>query len=291
MKKELENKTALITGASKGLGKEIAFHFVKQGANVILCARNTKKLLEVKRKLEKIKSTSQIVLTKVVDVSSEVDIKNLVKFTFDNFLTCEILINNAGIYGPKGKFEEVEIIDWLETIKVNFIGSALLCYYFLPFFKRQNYGKIIQLSGGGATKPMPNISGYASSKAAIVRLVETLAIETKEYNIDINSVAPGPLNTEMLDEILLSGPSKVGEEYFKRALKQKENGGESFEKALSLINFLASPKSDGISGKLISAIWDNWEAWPRNKKLILNSDTYTLRRIVGKDRKMAWGDK
>jgi short-subunit dehydrogenase len=291
MKKELNNKTALITGATQGLGKEIAIHFVKEGANVILCARDLQKLEDIKSKLKKIQSHSQVILSKVVDVSLEVDIQNLTKFTFDNCKTCEILINNAGIYGPKGKFEEINIKDWLNTIDINFIGSAMLCHYFLPFFKKQNYGKIIQLSGGGATKPMPNISGYAASKAAIVRLIETLAEENKGYNIDINSVAPGSLNTGMLDEILISGSSKVGEEYFTKALKQKADGGESFEKALSLITFLASSKSDGISGKLISAIWDDWERWPKHKKKLLDSDVYTLRRIIGKDRKMNWGDK
>ena len=291
MDKILLNKTALITGATQGLGKEIAIKLAEEGANLILCARNKDKLENIKTELEKSKLSSQTILIKSIDVSLEKDIKSLTKFTFKNFKTCEILINNAGIYGPKGAFEKLNFKEWLKSIEVNFIGSAMLCYYFLPFFKKQNYGKIIQLSGGGATKPMPNISGYASSKAAIVRLVETLAEEAKSYKIDINSIAPGALNTSMLDEVLSSGPNKVGKEYYEKSLKQKLNGGESFDNAVNLVLFLASSQSDGISGKLISAIWDNWALWPEHKNILQNSDVYTLRRIVGKDRQMNWGDR
>lgn len=290
MKKNLLNKIVLITGANRGLGKEIAKTFALEGASLILCARNLKMLQETKVELQKIISPKQRIVIQSLDICSEKDIKFLTTYTFENFKKCDILINNAGVYGPKGLFDEINFNDWFKTIETNFIGSAMLCHYFLPFMKKQNYGKIIQLSGGGATKPMPYISGYASSKAAIVRLVETLAHETKKFNIDINSIAPGALNTSMLEEIISAGPKKVGLEYYKKSIKQKQNGGESFQNAANLALFLASSESDGITGKIISAVWDDWKKWPKYKNEFLNSDVYTLRRIVGKDRQMRWGD-
>ena len=138
---------------------------------------------------------------------------------------------------------------------------------------------------------MPFISSYAVSKAAIVRFVENLSEEVKNYNIYINAVAPGPLNTDMLKEDLKAGPKKIGKAYYEKVLKRKKTGGATFNKACELILFLGSKYSDGIKGKLISALWDDYKNWINYKKLLQNSDTYTLRRIIGKDRGHEWGDK
>ena len=160
----------------------------------------------------------------------------------------------------------------------------------LPYSRQIKYGKVIQLSGGGATSPLPFISAYAASKAGIVRFMETLAEEVREDNIDINSIAPGALNTRLLDEVLEAGPDTVGRTFYDRAIKQKENGGAPLEKAAELSVFLASSASDGITGKLISAIWDPWQDFPEHLQTLTESDIYTLRRIVPKDRGMDWGD-
>ena len=167
----------------------------------------------------------------------------------------------------------------------------MLCRTIIPYFKKNNSGKIIQLSGGGASSPLPLISSYAVSKVGIVRFIENLSEEVKDYNIDINAVAPGPLNTDMLKEAIKAGPKKIGIEYYKKLLKQKKSGGTSFKKACELILFLSSKYSDGIRGKLISALWDDWKNWTSYKKFLQNSDVYTLRRIVGKERGFEWGDK
>ena len=142
--------------------------------------------------------------------------------------------------------------------------------------------------GGGATAPLPNISAYAASKAAVVRLTETLAEEVKSLGIDINAVAPGALNTRMLEEVLKAGPNKVGTSLYQKALKQQEDGGAPPEKAAELCLFLASSQSDGITGKLLSALWDGWANFDTHQEDIRNSDIYTLRRIIPKDRGMDW---
>jgi 3-oxoacyl-[acyl-carrier protein] reductase len=166
-----------------------------------------------------------------------------------------------------------------------------MCRKLIPRFKQQRYGKVIQLSGGGATNPLPKISAYAVSKAAIVRFAETLAEEVRGSGIDVNAIAPGALNTRMLEEVLIAGPEMVGKEFYERSLKQQESGGASIERAAELALFLASSLSDGITGKLISAAWDNWEEWPKHLSELNKSDVYTLRRIVGRDRNINWGDK
>ncbi len=138
---------------------------------------------------------------------------------------------------------------------------------------------------------MPRISAYAASKAAIVRFAETLAEEVRGSGIDVNCMAPGALNTRMLDEILEAGPQKVGQAYYDRCVAQKQSGGAPMERAAELALFLASDAGNGISGKLIAAIWDDWERWPEHVDALRASDAYTLRRITGRDRGLAWGDK
>jgi 3-oxoacyl-[acyl-carrier protein] reductase len=138
---------------------------------------------------------------------------------------------------------------------------------------------------------LPCLSAYAVSKAGIVRFIETLAEEVREFGIDVNAIAPGALNTKMLDEILEAGPDKVGKTFYDRAVKQKKDGGAPIELGADLALFLASSSSNGITAKLISAVWDNWKDWPNYIADLNTSDVYTLRRISGRDRGFSWGDK
>lgn len=291
MQKVLSGKVAIITGANQGFGLEVARKFVLAGADVMLCARDTALLCEAQDNLIKSAEATQKILVKACDVSVEADVQALVTETISQLRGCHILVNNAGIYGPKGEIEKVDWVEWTKTIEINVYGSILICRAILPHFKAQGYGKVIQLSGGGATNPMPRISAYAVSKAAIVRFAETLAEEVRGTGIDVNAIAPGALNTRMLDEVLEAGPEKVGKDFYERSLKQKCSGGVPLDRGADLALFLASSASDGITGKLISAVWDDWEHWPEHLDELSTSDVYTLRRITGRDRGFAWGDK
>ena len=290
MDKILSGKKAIITGANQGLGLEIARKFIICGADLMICARDKNKLENAKDQLLKLASNKQKVLSQVVDVSIEEDVELIVSNTINKLGGCHILVNNAGIYGPKNNIELINWKEWIKTIEINLYGSILMCRSLIKHFKKQSYGKIIQLSGGGATNPLPNLSAYAVSKAAIVRFCETLAEEVRGTGIDVNAIAPGALNTRMLDEIIEAGPLKVGQSFYERSLKQKKNGGTSLEKGSDLAVFLASSKSDGITAKLISAVWDKWKEWPLHLEELNNTDAYTLRRITGKDRNFKWGD-
>jgi NAD(P)-dependent dehydrogenase (short-subunit alcohol dehydrogenase family) len=289
VKRSLEGRSAIVTGASQGLGLEIARAFVREGANVLICARESAPLEAAADELRQI-APNQTVIARALDVSREGEVRAMAAEAIEHFGRVQILVNNAGIYGPMGRVEENDFALWMRAVEINLYGSVLLCRTFVPHFRAQKYGKIIQLSGGGATNPLPGISGYAASKAAIVRFAETLAEETRGDRIDVNSIAPGALNTRLLDEVLEAGPDRVGAQFYQRALRQKSEGGAPLERGAALAVFLASAASDGITGKLLSAIWDPWETLPDHLG-DLDGDVYTLRRIVPKDRGFDWGDR
>lgn len=291
MERVLEGKVAIITGGNQGLGLEIAKRYLAAGASVAICARNKGRLEMAEGQLRPLARAGQRIVARGADVSKIGDVKKLVDFVKGELGHIDILVNNAGVYGPKGVVEEVDWREWARAIDINLYGSILMCRAVLPAFKARKGGKIIQLSGGGATNPLPRLSAYAVSKAAIVRFVETLAEEVREDGIDVNAIAPGALNTRLLDEVLDAGPGKVGQSFYERALKQKQSGGTPLEKGAELAVFLGSSRSNGITGKLISAAWDPWVSLPEHLDDLAGSDIYTLRRIVPKDRGKTWGNE
>src|SRR6202012_1631851 len=154
--------------------------------------------------------------------------------------------------------------------------------------KPRRYGKIIILSGGGATSPLPGISAYAASKAAIVRFTETLALEMREWKIDVNAIAPGALMTRLTDQLLEAGPQRIDAALHARIARLKQEGGTPLSVGAELCGYLASAESDGLTGRLIAAPWDPWPFSEEHKREIGESDIYTLRRIVPKDRGRTW---
>ena len=147
------------------------------------------------------------------------------------------------------------------------------------------------MSGGGATNPLPRLTAYAASKAAIVRFAESLALEVKNDGIDVTAVAPGALNTRMMDELLAAGPAAVGAAFFERMKRIADEGGTPLETGAALAVFLGSAASDGITGKLLSAVWDPWADLPAHRADLDRTDVYTLRRVTPADRDLEWGGK
>jgi NAD(P)-dependent dehydrogenase (short-subunit alcohol dehydrogenase family) len=287
MEMKLANRSALITGASQGFGLAIARTFVQAGAEVMLCARDAELLALAQRQVAELGKTR--VLAMPADVSQPGDVQRLVDTMVAECGKLDILVCNAGVYGPAGALEEVDWGEWSRAIAINLMGTVLACRAALPHLKKAHRGKIILLSGGGATKPLPFLSAYAASKAAVVRFGETLAEEVRDWNIDVNAVAPGALDTRLLDQVLTAGPEKVGRVFYEQSLRQKEQGGTPMETGARLVAFLASSASDGITGKLISAVWDPWENLGEHMDDLKSSDVYTLRRIVPMDRGKDWG--
>jgi len=278
----LNNLNVVITGASQGFGFEIAKKFSELGANILITSRSIDKLKIAKKEI--LKNSKGLVEILKADISIKIDNFKTAEYAISKFGRIDVLVANAGVYGPKGKIEKINWENWSKAIDINLKGTVLSCISVLPEMKKNNYGKIIILSGGGATKPMPNLSAYAASKAAVVRFAETLSKETKDNNIDVNTVAPGALNTRLLDEIIESGPENVGEKFHKQALLQQKSGGTPFFHGVNLCIYLANKISDGITGKLISSIWDPWKNFENYKNKLKNSDIYTLRRIIPEER-------
>lgn len=286
----LQGRAAIITGASQGLGLAIARAYVSAGANILMCARDTNILEEAAHQIKRMVGNECKVIAQVADVSDRADVDNLVQRALQEFSQVHVLVNNAGVYGPIGLVEEVEWNAWEKVVAINLMGSVLMCRAILPHFKQFHYGKIVQISGGGATNPLPRFSAYAASKAAVIRFAETLSEEVRSNGIDVNAIAPGALNTRLLDEVLDVGPEKAGVAFYDRMVKIKSQGGTPLESGADLAVFLGSEASDGITGKLISAVWDPWDSFCEYKEDLQTTDVYTLRRITPKERGLGWGN-
>jgi NAD(P)-dependent dehydrogenase (short-subunit alcohol dehydrogenase family) len=281
----LADRSAVITGANQGLGRAIAERFVRAGASVLLTARGEELLNRTAAELTPLASLpGQKVLARVADVSSERDCNATAAQAAAELPNPCVLVNNAGVYGPFGLIEDNDWSEWVKAIEINLFGTILMCRAFLPHMRAAKYGKIINLSGGGATAPLPRISSYAASKAAVVRFTETLAEETRGAGVDVNAIAPGALNTRLMDDLLAAGPEKVGQSFFEKMTKTRDSGGTPLDKGAELSVFLASSASDGISGRLLSAVWDDWANLPDKKDELASGDIYTLRRITPDDR-------
>ena len=281
----LENKVAIITGASGGVAGGIASVYAREGCRLVLSDADLPGLGGAQRELAKHHSPVEAFRT---DVTREAEVRDLVAFTLKTFGTVDILVNCAGIYGPIGPAVEVDTEGWLKTIGINLGGTFICMKNVLPTMIKNRKGKIVNMSGGGAASPFPRFTAYGTSKAGVVRLTETLAQEVLEHGIDINAIAPGGVNTRMLNQVLEAGETAVGSEFYAKSVRQQQEGGVPPLQIGELALFLASSESDGLSGKLVSLLWDDWKGIPERLEKVMSSDIYAMRRIVPSDRGYDW---
>lgn len=279
---KLTGKISIITGGSRGIGRAVAEAFLLNGASVMLSARSREELMATKKELEETGGHVEIF---PADVSKKHEVAELVKYTVATFGTVDIVVNAAGVYGAIGAVATVNAEEWKKTFDINLFGTFNVIQEVLPIFVAREGGvgighkKIINFSGGG-DGPLPSFSAYNASKVAIVRLTETLAKELTGQNIDVNAIAPGAVNTKILDDGLAAGVDVIGKEMYAKLLKQKQEGGVPAEKAAALCVYLASSDSDGLSGKLVSAVWDKWSEWGKDDIAeLMVGDKLTLRRV------------
>lgn len=273
-------KLVYVTGAGRGIGRSIAIKLSQVGYLVAGCARSLNELNET-RALSEDKVDIQ-----TVDVKNPQAIEKWMSST-PSRLTAEpyALVTAAGIYGPIGSFLENNWEHWVESVDVNLYGTAYAARVFAQqLIGKSKPGRIIMMSGGGATQPLPRFTSYCATKAAVVRFAETLAHELKPYHITVNSIAPGAVNTKLTEELIAAGPDKAGKEMYEKALKQKEEGGANPERAAELAAFLLEEKSSEVTGRLVSAIWDPWAQMDHWGNDFGKSDVFTLRRITLEDR-------
>jgi 3-oxoacyl-[acyl-carrier protein] reductase len=283
--------TALVTGASRGLGREIASALVSAGASVALVARDRDELGRSQNILEGRLHAGARVRCCAVDLSTENAVDALVDALASAGMQPDVLVNNAAAQGPIGPFWENDWQEWVTSFGLNAFAPLRLCRMVLPDMVQRRRGKIINLSGGGAAGPRPCFSAYGAAKTLLVRFTETLAEEVKPFGIDVNAVAPGAMKSAMTEAVIAAGPGKAGRAEYDAAMKLGQGTPEVVSRAARLCVFLASPASDGITGRLISAAWDPWETLASHREELAGTDVYTLRRIVPADRAMAWGQR
>lgn len=241
----------VITGNSAGIGKMLTDRLVSNGHVVYGLSRSS----EYK-----------------CDVTNYEQVEDWARYFIDAEINIDALITCAGTQGEVGKISKTDAEAWAETISVNLNGTYNAIRAFYPIMDKARRAKIVCLAGGGSANGRAYFSAYAAAKTAVVRLVESISLEEK--NLDINAVAPGAIKTNIIDGALKAGPSIIGEDEYNKALKQSAQGDDP-SRMLNLIEWLLSEKSDGISGRFISAIWDDWE---KLDKATMPAELYKLRR-------------
>lgn len=268
----VKDKVVLITGAGRGIGKRLALGFAAEGAHVALVARSRAELDLANLEIQHSGGSSARFPGDVRDREFLKEAVNRIGVQFNR--PVEILICAAGVQGPIGPVATTDPAQWWETMEINFGGVVNACRAVLPSMIAARSGKIIALTGGGAARPRPFFAGYASSKAAVARFIESLAEEVLDQNIQANCLSPGGTYTVMTDEILRAGDS-AGWRDIENAEQVRLTGGVPPEKQLKLAMFLASSRSNHISGRLIH-VHDDWE---RLADATLSAEAYTLRRL------------
>lgn len=259
---KLQGKNIILTGVSRGFGKYLAGRLWLEGASLLLVSRAPADWRDIinPATVNSYSDPYQSIEYWREDLTGFGAGLSIVRHIMDRWDRIDGLVNSAAIQGPIGHAWEVDLIELNRTFAVDLFAPIDLCRLVVPKMLKQKHGKIVNLSGGGAANPRPNYSAYATAKAGLVRFSECLAEELKGTGIDVNCVAPGKMPTGMLP------PGEV-------ALEQ------TMIEAADLVIFLLSEESNGITGRLISAVWDNWRDLPNKKAELEFSNLYTLRRI------------
>jgi 3-oxoacyl-[acyl-carrier protein] reductase len=271
----------VLTGSSSGIGRALTVRLLAHGHQVWGLARSDQSSFVL--------GSGGVFHAARCNVAEWSQVESAAREIVSIWPEIDALVTCAGIQGAVGRTVAIDPPQWTATVRANLDGTFHAIRAFHAAMRRApRRAKIVCFSGGGATKARPNFSAYAAAKTAVVRLVETIAEEERAAPLDINAIAPGAINTRLTDEVIALGPGVIGESEYQAALKLKADGGASLERALDLVEWLLSPASDGISGRLLSAPWDPWPMLGRHKDELAASDFYTLRRIVPEDRGRAW---
>jgi len=238
----LQDKVAIVTGATRGIGKAISKEFAKQGASLIINGTNEILLDNLKEELSSIIKSPQVLIG---DISDPQTAEKIVATAMEQYHRIDILVNNAGII-TREPTEKMRLSDWHRVLEVNLSGTLYLCRKTMPIMKKQKSGKIVNISSRAAKYANPNASpSYGASKAGVIYLTRHLALELGPYGIHVNAVCPGPIETDMTKEWTSSYRKKILENIPLRRLGKPEEVAQT-------VLFLASDLSDFITGETLN---------------------------------------
>jgi NAD(P)-dependent dehydrogenase (short-subunit alcohol dehydrogenase family) len=273
----LAGQVALITGGGRGIGEAMARGFAAEGARVFLVARTQ---AELERVAATIMARGGMAAYVAADVADSSAVSRAVAACESALGPIQVLVNAAGIHGPIGPAWEVDAREWARAVEVNLLGTLHSCRAVIPGMIERGGGRIINLSGGGATAPFPRFSAYAATKAAVIRLTETLAAELSPHGVAVNALAPGAVDTTLQDGVLAAGERAGAEGERVRRMRETGAGATPMDVPVALALFLASEAAAGLSGKLVSAPHDDWGHWDSARiARLMASPWLSLRRI------------
>ena len=235
---KLKGQTAIVTGASRGIGKAIAVMFASEGANVVVTARTEYAIDDL---AGRIVQSGGSALAVTADLSIDSDLQRIADETLANYGRIDILVNNAGIIHPRINLVDFDFELWRKVVAVNLEAVALLTALCLPSMMERNYGKVINISSIGGRKGSKGRSAYRATKAALINLTESVAAETKPYGIDVNCICPGGVDTEGYREA------------FRMRGKIDDPSLMAPEEIAKLAVYLASDDSSSVTGAAIDA--------------------------------------
>ena len=244
-RKRLEGKTAIITGATGGIGEATAKRFLEEGANVMLVGRSSEKLDETRKRLGEFEN----VASAIADAADEAATKAAVQATIETFGGVDILLANAGTEGNFAPIESLEVNEFESVLRTNVIGVWLSMKYCVEPMKKSGKGSIIALSSIAGMIGSPTMAPYIASKHAVFGLVKTSALELAESNIRVNAIGPGPIDNRMIHSLEAQfSPENptAGQDFILSLVPMKRYGTN--EEVANLALFLASDESSYCTG-------------------------------------------
>jgi len=261
MTRSLENRIGIVTGAAKGMGREICLALAGEGAHLALAAREAEPLLALGREIE---AVGRRTLVQPTDVTDEAAVSALVERTLATFGgRIDILVNGAGVTGPiETPVWEIKSEDWDHVLAVNLRGTFLPTKHVLPTMIAQRYGKIINISGTSGLRGYKNRAAYSSSKWALRGFTRTVALEVGPYNVNVNALHPGIVAGDRMERLCRekarargSSPERIHDEYVQEMALRRVTTARDIANA---VVFLASEASRNMTGQsmTVDGGWD-----------------------------------
>src|SRR5579862_3397752 len=244
----LDGRVAILTGGAKGIGRHYAHRLAGEGARVMIAdiADGKDLAAEIAHR-----HGANSVASAVTDVSDESAVKALVAQTMERFGKIDILVNNAALFAPlqEQKVLDIDVALWDRVMAINVRGVFLLTKHVAPRMIAQKYGKIINISSGTVARGIPNFSHYVTSKGAVTAFTRSISRELGEYNICVNSLAPG---FTLSDSVINENPGHLAHSQQPSIVRRAIKRDEYPEDLLGALVFLASADSDFITGQTIA---------------------------------------